>query len=268
MSKVISCWSNKGHQTGVTTHTALLAYMFAKEYKDKTVLALDMSVNYSELELLLNSKHEKGLDFDSLKNKLTSKKLDKAVFCENCAMVEKNFYNLNAASNTLFDTLNSKENIKKCLQLIDVAAEIFDIVIIDNQAGYSELSNAVNNRADVILNFVKQNPLRLEKISEAYREKIINIINEYSDKKMITPKELEKEYDLKEAYMLNYCEEIVSFGNRKALKAILNETETAKAYLLQFKELFDFLAEKVELKQPTEKKKGIFTKFFRKGERK
>ncbi len=269
MSKVISCWSNKGHQTGVTTHTALIAYMFAKEYKDKTILTLDMGIEYNELEKILNAEHEKGLNLDSLKNKLTSKKIDKNVFCESCVAVEKNLYNLNSGSNFLFDFLNDRENIKKCLQIIDIAAEIFDIVIIDNQVGYSALTNAINNRANMVLNFIKQNSLRLEKVSENYKEKIITIVNEYSENKSIDLKEL-KEYDFKPVYLLNYCEEITYFENKKELKKTFeNESgnEVTQKYLTQLDKIFNVIAEKVELKQAIEKKESIFIKFLKKGEK-
>lgn len=204
-----------GHQNGITSNIVVLSYIMSEKFPDKNIITLDTNTVYTEFENIMKAKHPKNLNMSNLNNSLELGKLNKKYFCDCCVKVKENLYNINAAK----ELTGSRPEKNKLIEIINFAKEIFDIVIIDNSPDIGGIADRVNDYSDVIINFMKQNNSRFDYLSEQAilhnSKKVINVINEYSEKKGLNIKDIQRFYNLDIIFTINYYENIVYSINLK-----------------------------------------------------
>lgn len=258
LGKIISGWSEMGHQNGVTVNIAVMAYIMAERFPQKNILTMDTNTAYTELEYLMKSQHNKKLNMDNLNNSLEAGSLNKKYFCECCVEVKDNLYNINAAR----ELSGNRFEQKNLLTIIETAKELFDLVIIDNSPDISGTALKVNESADVVINFMKQNNSRFDYLSQKaiiyQSEKVINVINEYSLKKGLDIKNIKKCYGLKNIFPINYFENIIYSMNLKEPERLcMGKDEESLNYLRQMNLLIDDICRRIdfEIKKKDEPKR-------------
>lgn len=230
--KIISFWSKVGHKNGITTHTYLFAFMLAELFPDKNILTIDTNFKFAILEKLMNTKHNKNLD--TALNLCTMGGLTKETFCECIVPVKiktNNLYNLNASQNNVYNNIYEKS--KGMQQVIDIAKDIFDFTIIDNAAGDNDISTHINSRADVVMNFMKQEIYTINYLKENHyideirkEEKYFNIINEYNENRGIALSSIKKDLEMENVDYIPFLEEVIFCMNNDDLKQVLKNKDT------------------------------------------
>jgi len=226
-------WSKAGHQNGITVNMIAFAISLAKRFPDKNILLLDTNTKFGFLQNYLMT-HDNNKSLDALIDKQNTNELNKEIYCSFLNEVKgfKNLFSVNASTNYVFNNIRDmKEDFNS---VIDIGKEIFDFVLIDNSAGDSEISRLVNNKSDIIINFMKLNKHLLDYMENTNqlaevkdKTKYFNVFNMYRDLVGIGPNEITKLWKIENFDMIPYCEELdYQINSNNLIKYISNENNS------------------------------------------
>lgn len=259
-SKVISFWSRVGNQNGITVNITKFAFSIAKLFPNKSILLIDTNFQFAFLqEYLGTTSNNKNLD--TLIDLQTVGALTKETFCECLNEINElpNLYSVNSSKNNVFNNLREMQNSLN--EVIDMAIDIFDFVLIDNISGISEVSNIVNKKADLVISFMKLNRYLLDSMNANNyleelkdKKKYINIFNMYRKELGFSMNDIKKNWDLENIDYIPYDDELDYHINSGTLKKYLLEErdEQTEIIITKIMQLLEIECE-IEKEQPKRK---------------
>lgn len=259
-SKVISFWSRVGDQNGITVNITKFAFSIAKLFPNKSILLIDTNFQFAFLqEYLGTTSNNKNLD--TLIDLQTVGALTKETFCECLNEINElpNLYSVNSSKNNVFNNLREMQNSLN--EVIDMAIDIFDFVLIDNISGISEVSNIVNKKADLVISFMKLNRYLLDSMNANNyleelkdKKKYINIFNMYRKELGFSMNDIKKNWDLENIDYIPYDDELDYHINSGTLKKYLLEErdEQTEIIITKIMQLLEIECE-IEKEQPRRK---------------
>lgn len=203
----IAFWSNVHGQTATTSNMISIALMTALEYRLKVLIThnhFEMSTLESsliEMKYLNNEAIELSDNgIDALARFLKSSKLDKDnIVNYTTNILTKKLDMLMGTTHTHKDLyMNDLNNVIN--QILSLAQEFYDIVLIDVSSGKNELSNKILKNSDIIVVNLNQNINVLNEFFENYKEimdKCIFLIGRYDSNSRINKKNIMRKYGLK-----------------------------------------------------------------------
>lgn len=271
-AKIISFWSKAGHQNGITTNAIAFAVILSKLLPQKNILLIDTNTRFSLMQNYLNTNNN-NKSLDTLIDRGNTNQLNKESFCD-CLNEIKNHANLfsvNASNNHIFNNIRDMKN--DINNILDIAKEIFPIIIIDNAAGQSELSNLVNNKAEIIVNVMRLNKHLLNNMKEANqlveikdKTRYLNVFNMYRDEIGISRNEISKTWDIENYDIIPFHEELdYQLNSDNFLKYLISTndqyTVSIENILDKIATLLDFEIEELEDRKKKKEKRGLFKKW-------
>lgn len=273
-SKVISLWSKAGHQNGITTSSIAFAVKISNLLPEKNILVLDTNTQFAFLQDYLGVKHN-NKTLDTLIDRENTNELTKEGFCDCLNVVEEqpNIYSVNANQNHIYN--NVREMKESFNNILSMAKDIFEIIIIDNSAGQSELSKLANNRADLIVNFMKLNKHLLDYMKEANqiveimdKNKYLNIFNMYREEIGINRSAITKTWDMENFDIIPFYEDLDYQLNSNNFIKYLNSnssddyTKAINNIVEKIMIILDIKIENTEENEVKDRKRGFFGLFL------
>lgn len=242
-TKIISFWSKAGHQNGITTSSIAFAITLSKLLPNKNILLIDTNTKFSFMQNYLNT-NVNNKSLDTLIDRENTKQLNKESFCDCLNEIKDypNLFSVNASSNHIYNNMRGMKSDFN--NILEIAKDIFPIIIIDNSAGQSELSNLANNKADIVINLMKLNKHLLDymkatnQLVELSDEKrYLNVFNMYREAIGISSSEITKIWDIQNYDIIPFHEaldyQINSNNLVKYLSTSNDEYISAIKYLVE-----------------------------------
>lgn len=268
---LIGLWSLR-HRSGTSSLAVLEAFDLSK-VTSSSILLLDTNF-YSDIVRMLDIKSDKTLD--TMINLLEIKELTTDNFKSNTVEVNERLSVLPGTSITQLDYLSGKE--KEISTIIEMALEVYDIVIADCNSGLLNMLSAILlDRSDILINVLEQDSLLLNDFSFKYAEvrqdilskpNVINVVNKYSSSIYPNLQELEKSTDYDDLLAVDYSEDLRSAYNNFNLQKYVegNSEQTLNQVREITKRVIStgLISGEILDKSATNKKSKIFSIFKRK----
>ncbi len=258
--------------SGTSTFSISLGVMLSQA-TDYTVLLIDASYMYSDIDTILGIETDRGLD--DVLDLLNSNKISEKHF-KDITIELGNFYILTGSKIAQYNRFEMDDiNYNS---IFNIAESLFDIIIVDSPT--RKMANFLNEKgrtSDKYLNvqLAKQNFLIFEKYvrSREYNmDNTVLVINKYWEGRKFNRNHIINDYKINiPVFTLRHSDKLIeAFNDRIIDRYLLNENdgfiEDMKVFMNYLSETYGFKIKKeyavdknvVESASTTKKKKGLF----------
>lgn len=230
----IAYWSMFHGQTRTTTNL-LLVHSWNGLDKDKKQVILSNQFSYNLLDNYLGIAKDRTIGLDKLIIATRNKSLISDHISDYCISLLQDS-RLDLIPGTMHSRESAHSNVDEIfVGLVELANKVYDDVIIDVNAGYSDFNKMILEEADRVVVNICQNKFLIEETLEMVeklkiKDKSIFVLGDYHESSKYSSKNIERQYKIKIAGAIPGNKNVQNAINNSSIIDFVNINEEAQEH--------------------------------------